>query len=198
MQLVGDRYFKEDEFQDTTYIFKDYIQKYNETFLKYSAEDQKILKKYSNVKIHLKKSSFEKEFRDVFSLDFNTLSEIPDIYKSQIFADDLKNNYVLNTGRNYFKVAYTFDGNVFKRQVSITNLDEFQKTKEEMKKRDPKYNSPKLLKAYILKYHFPRKIKSVSNEKAIISSDKKMMTIEFQITDCLLNPEITSLEVVLE
>lgn len=198
MQLMGDKYFKEEEFLDTTFVFKDYIKKYKETFSKYSPQDQKILEKYSNVKLHLKKSSFEKEFRDVFLLDFNNLSEIPDLYKSQFFADDLKNNYVLNAEKHYYKTEYTFDGTVFKRKVSITNQAEFEKTKEEFKKQESVYKGPNLVKTYILKYHFPREIKSVSNEKAVISSDKKMMTLEFSILDCLLNPEMTSLEVILE
>ena len=66
---------------------------------------------------------------------------------------------------------------------------------EERKKMYAKY---KLAQSYTLKYHFPGKIKSVSNEKAVISSDKKTMTLEFQLSDCLQNPEMTNLEVVLE
>ncbi|MEN2400781.1 hypothetical protein GKZ90_0013425 [Flavobacterium sp. MC2016-06] len=198
MQLAGENYSKEEKFQDTTYVFQEYIKKYNETFLKYTLEEQKLFLKYSNVKVHLKKSSFEKEFRDVFTLDFTKISDVPDLFKTENYADDIKYNYALTAERHYYKIGYTFDGTVFKRLVVVTNEAQLQKTKEDFKNRDPKYASLKLTQLYTLKYHFPRKIKSVSNEKAILSPDKKALTIEFQITDCLLNPESTNLEVILE
>ena len=42
MQLAGEEYSKENVFQDTTYIFKEYIDKYNENFTKYTAEEQQL------------------------------------------------------------------------------------------------------------------------------------------------------------
>ena len=66
---------------------------------------------------------------------------------------------------------------------------------EQLKTRFSKF---KISQPYILKYHFPRKIKSVSNANAIISKDQKSMELQFLITDCLANPESTNLEVVLE
>jgi 3-dehydroquinate synthetase len=54
-----------------------------------------------------------------------------------------------------------------------------------------------LIQTYQLNYNF-RKIKSVSNNAATISADKKSMTISFPLNECIANPEITQLEVVLE
>src|SRR6218665_3915811 len=62
MQMAGEEYSKENIFRDTTYIFQDYINKYKENFVKYKAEEQQLFQKYAKVKVHLKKSSFEKEF----------------------------------------------------------------------------------------------------------------------------------------
>ncbi|MGO4770815.1 hypothetical protein ACEN2I_04080 [Flavobacterium sp. W22_SRS_FK3] len=198
MQLAGDQYAKEEVFQDTAYVFKEYIQKYNETFLKYTPAEQQLFQSYSNVKVHLKKSSFEKEFRNVLSFTFGKISEIPDLYKTVNYADDIKYNYALTAENHYYKIDYQFDGEVFKRLVSITNPVILQKTKEEFKNADSKYTSLKLTQSYILRYHFPEKIKLVSNEKAILSLDKKSLTLEFQLSECLQNPEMTNLEVVFE
>ncbi|KUJ62233.1 hypothetical protein AR687_09455 [Flavobacteriaceae bacterium CRH] len=198
MQLAGERYSHEEVFKDTTYVFKEYIEKYKENFLKYTAEEQKLMKKNSSVKVYKKESSFEKEFKSVFSLDFNKVSEIPDLYKTEDYANDIKYNYALTAENHYYKIDYDFDGKVFKRLVTITNPAELQKTKDEFKKAYSKYASLKLTQTYTLLYHFPRKIKSVSNEKAAISSDKKTITVEIQLSECLQNPEMTSLEVVLE
>lgn len=198
MQLAGERYYREEVFKDTTYVFKEYIEKYKENFLKYTVEEQKLIKKNSNVKVYKKESSFEKEFKSVFSLDFNKVSEIPDLYKTEDYANDIKYNYALTAENHYYKIDYAFDGKVFKRLVTITSPAELQKTKDEFKKAYSKYTSLKLTQTYTLVYHFPRKIKLVSNVKAAISSDKKTIKLEFQLSECLQNPEMTSLEVVLE
>lgn len=198
MQAVGEAYSREDIFEDTTYIFNDYITKYKEIFLKYTPVEQQLFRKYSNVKVHVKKSSFEKEFRNTYTQDFNKVSDIPNLYKTQLYASDLKNNHALTAEKHYYKIEYSFDGAVFKRLVAITDQEQLQKERDRFKKIDSRYASLKPVQSYILQYHFPKKIKSVSNEKVIISSDKKALTLEFQLSECLQNPEMTSLEVVLE
>lgn len=198
MQIAGENYSREEVFQDTTYSFRECIAKYNDTFLRYSPEEQQLFEKYSDVKIHLKKSSFEKEFRSTFTQSFSKVSDIPDLFKTEDYANDLRNNYALTAEKHYYKINYSFDGKIFKRLVSITNPEQLQKEKDQFSNMDPKYVSLKLTQSYVLKYSFPREIKSISNPKAILSSDKKTMTLEFQITDCLKNPEMTNLEVVLE
>jgi hypothetical protein len=198
MQVAGENYSKEEVFKDTTYVFKDYITKYNETFLKYTLDERRLFQKYANVKAHIKKSSFEKEFRTIITQDFNSVSEVADLYKAEAYADDLKNNYALTAENHYYKIEYHFDGKVFKRLVSITNQTELQKTKEQFTKLRTRYKAQKLAQSYVLRYYFPRKIISVSNDKAVISLDKKSLAVEFQLSDCLKQPEMTSLEVVLE
>lgn len=198
MQVAGENYSREEAFQDTTYVFEEYIAKYNETFLKYTPEEQQLFKRYANVKAHLKKSSFEKEFRNTFTQNFSKVAEIADLYKTEDYANDLKNNYALTAENHYYKIDYSFDGKVFKRLVSVTNPEQLQKEKDQLKNIDPKYASLKLTQSYVLRYHFPHKIKSVSNQKAVIGLDKKTMTLEFKLSDCMQNPEITNLKVVLE
>jgi len=198
MQLAGEEYSRENVFQDTTYVFKEYIDKYKENFIKYQSEEQQLFQKYANVKVHLKKSSFEKEYKNELSLHFKKVSEIPDLYKTENYASDIQHNYALTAENHYFKIEYNFDGKIFKRSVFITNIAELEKSKQESEKFVEKYGSSKLVQSYILKYHFPKNIQSVSNSKAIISSDKKSLTLEFLLSDFSRNPEMTNLEVVLE
>ncbi|WP_091492872.1 hypothetical protein [Flavobacterium phragmitis] len=198
MQLAGEEYSKENVFQDTTYVFKEYIEKYRENFIKYLPEEQKLFQKYADVKVHVKRSSYEKEFRNIFSLHFNKVSEIPDLFKTEDYASDIQHNYALTAENHYFRIEYDFDGTIFKRSVSIINKDELEKAKEQSENFEKKYGSSKLVQSYLLKYHFPKKIKSISNSKAIINSDEKSLTLEFKLSDCLRNPEMTNLKVVLE
>jgi hypothetical protein len=198
MQLAGEEYSKENVFQDTTYIFKDYIEKYKDNFLKYLPEEQQLFQKYADVKVHIKRSSYEKEFRTVFTLHFNKVSEIPDLFKTDNYASDIQHNYALTAENHYFRIGYSFDGKIFKRSILIINTAEFEKAKQDCESFISKYGSSKLTQLYVLKYRFPRTIKSASNSKAVIDSDRQSLVLEFKLSDCLKDPEITNLEVVLE
>lgn len=198
MQLAGEEYTKENVFKDTTYVFKDYINKYKENFLKYLPEEQQLFQKYANVKVHTKRSSFEKEYKNEFVLHFNAVSEIPDLYKTEDYASDIEHNYALSAENHYFRIGYNFDGKTFSRLVSIINKTELEKAKKQSKEFNAKYGALKLVQSYILNYHFPRNIISVSNSKAFVSADKRSLTLEFLLSDCLQDPEMTNLEVVLE
>lgn len=198
MQLVGENYSKEEKFEDTTYVFKDFITKYPETFSKLPASEKAIFQKYETVNVYIKKSSYDKEFRTKINQTFNEISVVPDLYKTQEYADDLEHNYALSAEEHYYSVSYTFDGSLFKRIVKITDTVELKKQQDKISELKTSVANFKINQPYILKYHFPRKIKSVSNVSAKISEDKKSLELQFLISDCLQNPERTNLEVVLE
>jgi hypothetical protein len=198
MQLAKEEYSKENVYKDTTYVFGDYIKKHQETFSRTSVADQEVFLRYSEVKVHKKANSYEKEFRSSYSQNFKKASDIVDLYKADHYLDDVKNNYALSAEEHYYKVAYTFEGNQFKRAVTITDASELKKEFDKIEKYKDYYKGYKLVQNYVLKYHFPRKIQSVSNPLAKISNDRKSLSVDFLLTDCLQNPVITNLEVVLE
>jgi len=110
----------------------------------------------------------------------------------------LKHNYALSAEEHYYHVSFSFDGTTFKRVVKVTDPAELKKKQDEIEGFKKKTSGFKLVQTLTLDYHFPRKIKSVSNEKAIICSDNKSLKLVLQLSDCLQNPESASLEVVLE
>ncbi|MGO4904440.1 hypothetical protein [Flavobacterium sp. W20_MBD1_R3] len=198
MQLLGEDYSTEEIFQDTTYVFKDLIAKYSETFSRLPAFEKAIFQKFNTVIVHLKKSSFEKEFSTAITQNFSTIEEVADLYKTEEYADDIENNYALVAEEHYYSVFFTFDGNTFKRIVKITDAVELKKQQEEIERLKIRFSKFKAVQNFILKYHFPRKIKSVSNPDVKISDDKKSLELQFLIADCLVDPESTNLEVILE
>jgi hypothetical protein len=198
MQLAGENYNSQEKFVDTSYVFKEYIIQYAANFSKLPHAEKEIFNKFKDVNVHIKKSSFEKEFRTTISQQFNKIEAVPDLYKTQNYADDLKYNYALSAEEHYYQVSYTFDGTIFKRKITITDQEELAKHQEKIRLLKTQLSGLKIMQAYVLKYHFPRKIKSFSNTQAIISEDKKSLRIEFLLADCLQNPEITAVEVVLE
>ncbi len=198
MQVAGENYSKEEKFEDTTYVFHDFITKYEATFSKLPASEKTIFQKFANVNVHIKKSSYEKEYKTTITQNFNTITEVPDLYKTEEYVDDLIHNYALTAEEHYYKVNYTFDGSLFKRMVTITDAVQLTKQQDQIKELKNRYSQFKINQPYVLKYYFPRKIKSVSNANAKISEDKKSLALQFLITDCVINPESTNLEVLLE
>lgn len=198
MQLAGENYSKEEKFVDTTYVFNEFITKYSETFSKLTPSEKAVFQKFEKVNVHIKNSSFEKEFRTTITQSFNKISAVPDLNKTQEYADDLEHNYALSAEEHYYNVSYSFEKNIFKRIVKITDPLELKKQQDRISGLKTQLANYKPNQPYVLKYHFPRKIKSVSNANAKISEDKKNLELEFLISDCLQNPETTNLEVILE
>ena len=198
MQLVGDNYAIEEKFVDTTYSFNDYLKKYWENFSRLPSTEKEVYNKFKEVNVHIKKSSFDKEFRTTIWQHFKKVADIADLQKTENYADNLKHNYALSAEEHYYAVRYTFDGTIFKRIVDITDPIELKKQQEIISERKREFSSFKIMQSYVLNYHFPRKIKSISNPNAKINEDRKSFTLQFLLTDCLQNPEITAFDVVLE
>ena len=198
MQIAGANYSKEEKYVDTSYTFSDVILKHKETFLKYTKPEQELFATYNEVYVHVKKSSYDKEFRTVLTQSFNKIEAVPDLYKAEDYADDLENNYALTAENHNYRISYSFDGTTFKRIVKITNKEGLQKESDQIDTLKTRFSNFNLVQTYKLIYHFPRKIKWVSKTDATISTDKKSLSLQLFLTDCLQNPESTALEVILE
>ena len=196
MEYLGDGYFQEQEFVDTTYVVKDVIAKEQEIFDRFLDEHQDLLRKYGEVKVHIKKDSYAKEYRTTISTPFKNINDVEDLSRVTDYVDDLQNNYAINPSRKRTHFAYSFDGTTFRRIFKVLNqerYDEYKETIEFYKKVLHIGNC-----SYTANYHFPRKIKSVSNPAAILSEDKKSMVLKLPMLDCFEKPELAYLEVVLE
>lgn len=198
LKLVLGAYNNEEVFQDTTFVVKDFIDKHSETFNRISETDKAVFRKYNNVQVHIKNSSYEKEFRTTISQKFEAVNGIVDLYKTTEYVSDIRNNYALSAEEHYYKVNYFFDGKVFNRNIIITDAQELKKQIARIDTLKTKYGKLDLLQNYRLEYHFPRRIKSVSNPNASIEADHKSLILNFLLSDCLQKPESTNLEVILE
>lgn len=198
LKLVLGAYNNEEVFQDTTFVFKDFIAKHSETFNRISETDKAVFRKYNEVQVHIKNSSYEKEFRTTISQKFEAISDVVDLYKTTEYVSDIRNNYALSAEEHYYKVNYFFDGKVFNRNIIITDDAELKKQIARIDTLKTKYGKLDLLQNYRLEYHFPKRIKTVSNPNASIEADHKSLILNFLLSDCLQNPESTNLEVILE
>lgn len=196
MKYLRDDYFLEQEFVDTTYVVKEIIAKEKEIFDRFLEEHQVLLSKYEEVKVHIKKDSYAKEYRTTISTPFKNINDVEDLSHVTDYVDDLQNNYAMNPSRKRTYFAYSFDGVTFRRTFKVLNqerYDEYKETIELYKKVLHIGNC-----SYTANYHFPRTIKTVSNPDAILSADRKSLTLKQPLLDCLDKPELAFLEVVLE
>ncbi|MDR6966953.1 hypothetical protein J2X31_000953 [Flavobacterium arsenatis] len=196
MKYLGEDYFKEQEFVDSTYVVKDVIAKEQETFDVFLEEYQALLRKYENVKVHIKKDSYAKEYRTTISTPFKNINDAGDLSHVTDYVDDLQNNYAINPSRKRTIFAYNFDGTTFRRTFKVLNQERYDEYKETIELYKPILHIGNC--SYTANYHFPRKIKSVSHTDAILSEDRKSLTLKLPMLDCLEKPELAFLEVVLE
>lgn len=196
--IAGENYSKEEKFEDTTYVFQDYAQKYSETFEKLTSFEKSVYEKHFPVEVKIKKSSYEKEFRTQLSQQFKTISEVADLYKTEDYADNIQNNYALSAEEHYYSVAFSFDGTRFNRIVKITEPVELKKQQDELANVKERIATFPLKQSFELRYYFSKPIQSVSNTKAVISGDKKSLVLTYSLIEVVTNPELTNLEVILE
>lgn len=195
LQFQGDDYLQ-DEFVDSTYVVKNIIEQEKENFSRFLPEYQELLRKYEDVKVHIKKDSYTKEYRKSVSLSFNNINHVEDLSNVLDYIDDLQHNYPMKPEGKRTHLTYTFDGITFKRIFKVlnqANYDEYKTSIESAKQIINITNG-----SYTANYHFPRKIKSFSNPEAVLSADKKSLSLKMSFIDCLDKPETAFLEVVLE
>ncbi len=190
---------------DSTFTFKEIFEEKKDSIATLSPEEQAKLKALENFSVHMLMSEKDKKFNMEIFTDFKDARELQDMFTALNEVSNLqgKGNSKINDPSNPFsamanggnsKLSYSFENNVFKRTVKVLDKEVQQKMKDSLGQAAMMFASSK----YKLNYHFPRKVKSVSNDKALFSSDGKTVTIEYGLMDYMTNPEVMNLEVVLE
>ena len=186
---------------DSTFTFKQLLEEKKDSIAKLSPEAQKELKKLENFVVNTKMNSEKKEFLMTLSTDFKNVNELQDILQTMSTFQKLEQGgstatpFGGNFGNNNSKLNYAYDGKKFIRKAII------DKQKLAEKANDSAADMSKMIFAssnYILKYHFPKKIKKVSNPNALFSEDRKTITIQYPFTDYMDNPDKLNFEVEFE
>jgi len=172
-----------------------------DSIAKLSPEAQKELKKLENFVVNTKMNGEKKEFLMTISTDFKNVNELQDALQSLSALQRLEGGASAATpfgkglGDNNSKLSYTYDGKKFTRKAVI------DKQKVAEKAKDSTADMSKMIFAssnYIIKYHFPKKIKKVSNPNALFSEDRKSITIQYPFTDYMENPDKLNFDVEFE
>lgn len=195
MALHPDNYQSEEVFQDTTFVFKDIIAQHSDIFDKLSAGERKVYERYKNATLREKRDSFAKDFRRTYFSSFKSVQELPDLFKTYEYLDNIKNNYALSAERHDNDVSYFYDGKIFRRTALVTNDVFHQEKLDDVAAYRKRFEGLKIVTDYTLIYRFPKRIKSVSNKSAVVSDDGHVLTLKFGILEASENPDSTSFEV---
>lgn len=192
---------------DTLVVYKDFLREKKDSIAKLPIKDQERLKKLENFKMHVVLNEVDKKMKiDMFS-QFDKVAELEDVFNTFQIAstdampfdtsnmtarggDDLSKKYQDNVTRTH----YSFENNIFKRRTEILDV-------ETVKNREHNLGQMKMFLSgsnYKLQYHFPRRIKKVSNEKALFSQDGKSFVLEVGFIEFMENPNVFDIIVELE
>jgi hypothetical protein len=198
MAMAGDKMGSEKD-MDSTFTFKQLFEAKKDSISKLSADEQARLKKMENVSVSMKMSGADKQFLISMFMDFKKADELMDMMQAmnsmkpkEAMPADTPFSALGNADATELKFSY--DGSSFKRSVIIKDKAAVAAAKDTTGMTQMMFAGSN----YTLKYHFPRKVKSVSNTQAMFSEDRKTVTIQYPFTEYLENPDKLNLEVVLE
>ncbi|WET04290.1 hypothetical protein [Flavobacterium sp. YJ01] len=190
---------------DTTFTFKDMLNKLSDSISKLpNADKEKIemlekekekLKILENFKVSMKVNDEKKQFEYTMSIDFPKGTDFKTIATpaeslEALAATDKKRLGALSAAPKPEEKSNTtifYDGKVFIKSVTSSKDDKKTKKKKEAKKEksdDPfSKQMNEMLKEckYIAEYHFPKKIKTISIKNAVIASDRKSFIVEIPL-----------------
>ncbi|MDO6596064.1 hypothetical protein Q4512_04000 [Oceanihabitans sp. 2_MG-2023] len=197
---------------DSVMYFKDMLVEKADSIATLSQEEQDKLKSLESIVIKMKMDEEEGLFDMGFGSTFTSLKELPEALKKIEEAKKMnsENNAqmgkmgesaVAKASEDIFEyVDFAYDGKTFSRSIK----EGFQQSEADIEELNEEIgqmgDSKEMFEAmsYTLVYNFPKKIKSVTNKNAVISSDKKSVSLKMNFIDMIKSPEAMTLDVELE
>lgn len=203
MSMMPADSLKNEKAMDSVFAFKEIFEAKKDSIAKLSKEEQENLKKLENFSMRMKMNPKEQQF--VFSMftDFKSVTELQDAMATMNTIQSIKKekdsknplSSVSGMGNNNSLLSYSYDGKKFSRKATLLKK---QAKSEEQDSMQQAYKMIYEASTYTIKYHFPKKIKKVSNTTALYSEDRKSITIEYPFNEYMNNPDKLNFEVEFE
>ena len=197
---------------DSIIYFKDMLVEKADSIATLPIEEQKQLKALESVvmKMHMDEANGVFDFG--FGSSFTSLEELPSVLDKiekakQLNSKDnaqyskMDESAVARASENMFEyIDFSYDGKTFSRALK----KDYKQSSEDIEALDQEVadmgDAQDMFGAmnYTLVYHFPKDVKSVTNEKAVISEDGKTVTLKMNFIDMIKSPEMMTLDVILE
>lgn len=181
---------------DSTFTFKQLLAEKKDSISKLPLADQAKLKKLEDYTMKMKMSAAQKQFFFSINREFKNVSELQDgmdvMNEVQRLGNPQKGMPAGGLSNNS-SVAYALTDKKFTRKAVLD-----KKAASAIDASDDGYKMIYESSNYIVTYHFPKRVKKVSNENAIFTEDRKTITIEYPFIDYLQNPDKLNFEVEFE
>jgi hypothetical protein len=186
---------------DSTFSFKQMFEEKKDSIAKLSKTEQERLKKLENFTMRMKMDSNAKQFLFAMNTDFKNVAELQDVMETintintmqQASKTSAANSYIPSTGfgSNNSVLNYSYNGKKFIRKATLKKAEENKITLDSVP------GSKMIFEAsqYIMKYHFPKPVKKVSNSTALFSKDRKTITIQYSFDEYMKSPDKLNVEV---
>ncbi|OAZ02799.1 hypothetical protein [Flavobacterium succinicans] len=187
---------------DSTFAFKQILADNKDTIAKLPIDQQQLLKKLENFNMRMQMNQEQKKFLFSLQTNFKNVSELQDAMtainamsllqnkanKATEFGSAIPSEGLAN---NNSTLSYAFKGNKFTRTAILKNTK-----KETLNEEAAEMNKMIFASSnYIIKYHFAKPVKKVSNSSALFSEDRKTVTLQYPFSEYMENPEKLNLEV---
>uniref|UniRef100_UPI0026395ABB hypothetical protein n=1 Tax=Flavobacterium sp. TaxID=239 RepID=UPI0026395ABB len=202
MAMMPKDSLKNEKSIDSTFTFKQLLADNKDSIAKLSIDEQQLLKKLENFNMRMQMNQEQKQFLFSLQTNFKNVSELQDAMtainaisllqnkanKATEFGSAIPSEGLAN---NNSTLSYSFKGNKFTR-IAILNKVKKETLNEEAAEMN------KMIFAssnYIVKYHFAKPVKKVSNTSALFSEGRKTVTLQYPFSEYMEHPEKLNLEV---
>jgi hypothetical protein len=202
MAMVPTDSLKTEKSIDSTFSFKQLLVEKSDSIAKLPKEQQELLKKLENFNMKMKMDPAEKQFVFALNTDFKNVAELQDVMETMnAFNTIQKNNkstaeanpYLPSGGfgSNNSVLSYSYNGKKFTRKATVNSVEMDEMENDSLQQYKMIFESS----IYVLKYHFPKPVKKVSNTTALFSEDRKTITIQYPFNEYMDNPDKLNIEV---
>lgn len=203
---------------DTTIVFNEFMESYKDSIASLPVEKQKQLNGMKDVVIHVLMDEEKGIFNFTMDKPFVNFEELKLVNEQLDGAMKIAETFSKNDADGTMSapdqmdeftksdpVTYTFNNNTFtrfqpKNDITTDPIEDEDATESQDMADMFKVQFEDLYKAafYTMTYTFPKPIKSVSNKEAVLSADRKTMTLKTNLYDIDKDETLMNLEVILE
>jgi len=177
---------KEPQALDTIVFFKDLLEEKKDSIKKLSEKEQASLEAIQDLKLHMQIDEEKGKMLLDFGLEFEDMSELKNMQDKIAKAQELNENKDSKL-MSKADIDYSFDGKIFRRNVIMKDLSEekIQEIEQSIKQSSSFLDGTQ----YKIIYHFESEIENISFKDALISEDRKTLTIEVPMDSVMKNPK---------
>jgi hypothetical protein len=212
---------RQSKIMDSTFTFKELFANKKDSIAALPADEQERIKKLENFSIRMVVNEEAKQMSYSLFSEFKTIEELKNMtspvntFKSAGVAPAAVNaTMTQKEAQENALTSYDYDGKTFKRVVA--ELDSAQKSpgetiETESKLSEEDLEAQKLAEgmaeamkellgktSYKVVYSFEKRVKKISVPNAVLSEDKKTVTIEYLFEDYMKKPKSLDLEIEFE